>query len=60
MRQLSGADFSTDVCICRAGLDQEVEPLGTPPTLHRQSSLSSSSPSFHDDQQSLRRVKVEN
>ncbi|XP_042618269.1 kazrin-A isoform X3 [Cyprinus carpio] len=41
----------------RAGLDQEVEPLGTPPTLHRQSSLSSSSPSCHDDQQSLRRVK---
>uniref|UniRef100_A0A673GKW0 Kazrin, periplakin interacting protein a n=1 Tax=Sinocyclocheilus rhinocerous TaxID=307959 RepID=A0A673GKW0_9TELE len=54
----SHADFS-DVCVYRAGLDQEVEPLGTPPTLHRQSSLSSSSPSCHDDQQSLRRVKVE-
>uniref|UniRef100_A0A8C1B017 Kazrin, periplakin interacting protein a n=1 Tax=Cyprinus carpio carpio TaxID=630221 RepID=A0A8C1B017_CYPCA len=50
---------SSDVCVNRAGLDQEVEPLGTPPTLHRQSSLSSSSPSCHDDQQSLRRVKVE-
>ncbi|XP_059359551.1 kazrin-A isoform X2 [Carassius carassius] len=45
------------VSAARAGLDQEVEPLGTPPTLHRQSSLSSSSPSCHDDQQSLRRVK---
>ncbi|XP_016317451.1 LOW QUALITY PROTEIN: kazrin-A [Sinocyclocheilus anshuiensis] len=45
------------VSAARAGLDQEVEPLGTPPTLHRQSSLSSSSPSLHDDQQSLRRVK---
>ncbi|KTG42517.1 hypothetical protein cypCar_00002844 [Cyprinus carpio] len=45
------------VSAARAGLDQEVEPLGTPPTLHRQSSLSSSSPSSHDDQQSLRRVK---
>ncbi|XP_077080059.1 kazrin-A isoform X2 [Siphateles boraxobius] len=45
------------VSAARARLDQEVEPLGTPPTLHRQSSLSSSSPSFHDDQQSLRRVK---
>ncbi|XP_073765063.1 kazrin-A isoform X3 [Danio rerio] len=45
------------VSAARAGLEQEVEPLGTPPTLHRQSSLSSSSPSCHDDQQSLRRVK---
>ncbi|KAL1269829.1 hypothetical protein QQF64_032118, partial [Cirrhinus molitorella] len=45
------------VSAARAGLDQEVEPLGTPPTLHRQSSLSSSSPSCHEDQQSLRRVK---
>uniref|UniRef100_A0A8C1SE79 Kazrin, periplakin interacting protein a n=1 Tax=Cyprinus carpio TaxID=7962 RepID=A0A8C1SE79_CYPCA len=45
------------VSAARAGLDQEVEPLGTPPTLHRQNSLSSSSPSCHDDQQSLRRVK---
>ncbi|XP_056628595.1 kazrin-A isoform X1 [Triplophysa dalaica] len=41
----------------RAGLDKEVEPLGTPPTLRRQSSLSSSSASCHEDQQSLRRVK---
>ncbi|XP_026126260.1 kazrin-A isoform X2 [Carassius auratus] len=45
------------VSAARAELDQEVEPLGTPPTLHRQSSLSSSSPSCLDDQQSLRRVK---
>ncbi|XP_050973381.1 kazrin-A isoform X2 [Labeo rohita] len=45
------------VSAARAGFDQEVEPLGTPPTLHRQSSLSSSSPSCHEDQQSLRRVK---
>ncbi|XP_052460126.1 kazrin-A isoform X2 [Carassius gibelio] len=45
------------VSVARAGLEQEVEPLGTPPTLHRQGSLSSSSPSFHDDQQSLKRVK---
>uniref|UniRef100_A0A672P374 SAM domain-containing protein n=1 Tax=Sinocyclocheilus grahami TaxID=75366 RepID=A0A672P374_SINGR len=58
----SSDTMATALCIpCnnRAGLDQEVEPLGTPPTLHRQSSLSSSSPSCHDDQQSLRRVKVE-
>ncbi|XP_073723886.1 kazrin-A isoform X3 [Misgurnus anguillicaudatus] len=45
------------VSAVRAELDQEVEALGTPPTLRRQSSLSSSSPSSHDDQQSLRRVK---
>lgn len=45
------------VSAVRAELDQEVEPLGTPPTLRRQSSLSSSSPSSYDDQQSLRRVK---
>ncbi|XP_059378661.1 kazrin-A-like isoform X2 [Carassius carassius] len=45
------------VSAARAGLDQEVEPLGTPPTLQRQGSLSSSSPSWHDDQQSLKRVK---
>ncbi|XP_051508456.1 kazrin-A isoform X2 [Myxocyprinus asiaticus] len=45
------------VSAARAGLDQEVEPLGTPPTLHRRSSLRSSSPSCHDDQQSLRREK---
>ncbi|KAI2661631.1 Kazrin-A [Labeo rohita] len=46
------------VSAARAGFDQEVEPLGTPPTLHRQSSLSSSSPSCHEDQQSLRRQQL--
>ncbi|XP_051965052.1 kazrin-A-like isoform X4 [Xyrauchen texanus] len=45
------------VSAARAGLDQEVEPLGTPPTLHQQSSLSRSSPICHEDQQSLSRVK---
>ncbi|TRZ02693.1 hypothetical protein DNTS_022670 [Danionella cerebrum] len=60
VRQHLSEEMKVLVSAARAGHDQEVEPLGTPPTLrplNRQSSLSNSSLSNHEDQQSLRRVK---
>uniref|UniRef100_A0A3B4E296 SAM domain-containing protein n=1 Tax=Pygocentrus nattereri TaxID=42514 RepID=A0A3B4E296_PYGNA len=40
----------------RLGIEQEVEPLGTPPTLSRQSSLRRSTLGRHDDQLSFRKL----
>ncbi|XP_066500813.1 kazrin-A isoform X2 [Hoplias malabaricus] len=56
VRQHLSEEMKALLSSARLGLEQEVEPLGTPPTLSRQSSLRRSTIGRQDDQLSLRKL----
>ncbi|XP_036435063.1 kazrin-A isoform X2 [Colossoma macropomum] len=56
VRQHLSEEMKALLSPARLGIEQEVEPLGTPPTLSRQSSLRRSTIGRHDDQLSFRKL----
>ncbi|XP_072537735.1 kazrin-A isoform X2 [Salminus brasiliensis] len=56
VRQHLSEEMKALLSSARLSIEQEVEPLGTPPTLSRQSSLRRSTIGRHDDQLSIRKL----